>query len=203
MTLFRCTLIAAACMPFLLGWGATARAADPVHVRGTITAVEGSKLTLKTREGKDLALTVGPDWKIGGVAKASLDDIKPGTFIGTANVVGPSGAKALEVVVFPEALRGTGEGDYGWDLQPNSQMTNATVSNPVQGVDGRTVTLTYKGGVKKVTIPPNAPIVDVVAATADDLKPGAAVFIFGAAAEATLNPPGQIVVGKDGIVPPM
>lgn len=180
-----------------------AEAAD-IHVRGVVTAVDGSNVTIKTREGTDAMLTLGDNWKIGGVIKASISDIKPGTFIGTANLVGPSGAKALEVVVFPEAMRGTGEGDYGWDLKPNSAMTNATVSNPVEGVDGQTVTLTYKGGQKKVTIAPDTPIVTVGPATAADIKPGVAVFLAATSgASPSMLDKGFIAVGKDGAVPPM
>ncbi len=177
--------------------------AAPVHLRGTVSTVDGAKVTIKTREGSDVSLTLGDDWKIGGVTKASIADIKAGTFIGTANVADSSGAKALEVVVFPEAMRGTGEGDYAWDLKPSSQMTNATVSNPVQGVDGQTVTLSYKGGEKKVTIPSDAPIVMIGSASAADVKPGAAVFIAGEAEGGGMPSKGHIVVGKDGAVPPM
>lgn len=180
-----------------------AQAAD-LHVRGVVTAVDGAKVTIKTREGTDAMLTLGDNWKIGGVTKASMADIKAGTFIGTANMVGPSGAKALEVVVFPEAMRGTGEGDYGWDLKPNSSMTNATVSNPVEGVDGQTVMLTYKGGQKKVTIAPDTPIVMVGPGTVADVKPGAAVFLAATSgASPSMLDKGFIAVGKDGAVPPM
>lgn len=194
--------LAAAAAVSLLGV-AGAQAAD-LNVRGVVAAVDGSKVTIKTREGTDAVLTLGDNWKIGGVVKASIADIKPGTFIGTANVVGPSGAKALEVVVFPEAMRGTGEGDYGWDLKPNSSMTNATVSNPVEGVDGQTVTLTYKGKQKKLTIPPDTPIVTVGPATAADVKPGAAVFVVATpGASPSVLDKGFIAVGKDGAVPPM
>ena len=184
--------------------GAPAWAADPIHVRGTVSAVEGGKVTIHTREGKDVELMLGDSWKIAGVEKASMSDIKAGSFIGTANQEGAGGAKALEVVVFPEAMRGTGEGDYGWDLKPKSSMTNATVSNPVTGVDGQTVTLTYKGGQKKVTIAPETPIVTVGAATAADVKPGVAVFVAGAPDSAGAFPgPGFLAVGKDGVTPPM
>jgi 1-acyl-sn-glycerol-3-phosphate acyltransferase len=179
---------------------APAVAADPIHVRGTVKTVDGPKVTIATREGKEVSLVLGDAWKIGGVVKASMADIKQGTFIGTANVAAASGAKALEVVVFPEAMRGAGEGNYGWDLKPKSSMTNATVSTAVQGVDGQTVTLSYKGGQKKVTIAPDTPIVTFAPATAADIKPGAAVFIV--AAGGTLDK-GFIAVGKDGVVPPM
>ena len=183
--------------------GAT-QAADTMHVRGTVAAVDGSKVMVKTNDGKDVSLVLGDGWKIAGVTKASMADIKQGTFIGTANMVGTDGAKALEVVVFPDSMRGTGEGDYGWDLKPHSQMTNATVSSQVQSVDGPTVALTYKGGEKKVKIAPNTPIVMIGSGTAADVKPGATVFISappGASAD-TLDK-GFIAVGQDGAVPPM
>ena len=197
------TLAGAIATAGLLGAGA-AQAADNIHVRGIVSAVDGAKVMVKTREGTDVSLMLGDNWKIGGVTKASLGDIKQGTFIGTANMVGPDGAKALEVVVFPEAMRGTGEGDYGWDLKPKSQMTNATVSSQVEGVDGQTVTLTYKGGEKKVKIAPETPIVMIGAATAADIKPGAAVFMSAApGASPDMLDKGFIAVGKDGAVPPM
>ena len=183
--------------------GAT-HAADNVHVRGTVSTVDGSKVTVKTREGTDVALVLGDAWKIAGVTKATMADIKQGTFVGTANMVGSDGAKALEVVVFPEAMRGTGEGDYGWDLKPNSQMTNATVSSQVQSVDGQTVALTYKGGEKKVKIAPDTPIVKFGDATAADVKPGAPVFISATPSTSPdMLDKGFIAVGQDGATPPM
>ena len=183
---------------------APAWAADPIHVRGIVSVVDGSKVTVHTREGKDVAVTLGDGWKFAGVEKAAMTDIKAGSFIGTANQEGAGGAKALEVVVFPEAMRGTGEGDYGWDLKPKSSMTNATVSNPVTGVDGQTVTLTYKGSQKKVTIAPDTPIVTIGPATAADVKPGVAVFIASAPDGAGDFPgPGFLAVGKNGVAPPM
>ncbi len=179
-----------------------AASAAPVHMRGTVTAVDGAAVTVKTAD-KDVKLTLDDNWKIAGVAKASMADIKPGAFIGTANMEDASGNKALEVVVFPEALRGTGEGDYGWDLKPGSKMTNATVTSQVNGVDGQTVSLAYKGGEKKVTISSSVPIVTIVAADQADVKPGAAVFLAGEPqGDGTLSS-GRLVVGKDGVVPPM
>jgi uncharacterized protein Veg len=180
-----------------------AQAADTMHVRGTVAAVNGSKIMIRTNDGKDVSLVLGDGWKIAGVTKASMADIKQGTFIGTANMVGSDGAKALEVVVFPDSMRGTGEGDYGWDLKPHSQMTNATVSNQVQGVDGQTVTLTYKGGEKKVKVAPNTPIVRIGSGTAADVIPGATVFISAPSGASDTLDKGFIAVGQDGAVPPM
>ena len=183
---------------------APARAAEPTHVRGTIGTVDGSRVTVTTDDGQTVALTLGDGWTIGGVVAATMADIKPGTFIGTANVAGADGNEALEVVVFPEALRGTGEGDRGWDLKPNSSMTNATVARKVEGVSGPTVTLTYKGGEKKVTIPPSTPIVTLAPATAADVKPGAKVFMVGALSpDGHAMSRGRLVVGENGVAPPM
>ena len=178
--------------------------AAPVHIRGSIATVDGSDVMITANDGKAVKLTLGPDWKIGGVAPASMADIKPGVFIGTANQEGADGNTALEVVVFPEAMRGTGEGNYGWDLKPKSSMTNATVDNAVTGVDGRTVTLKYKGGEKTVKIGSGTPIVTIVPATKDDLKPGAKVFVAGEASDdGTMLTKGRIAVGKNGLTPPM
>ena len=179
------------------------RAAADTHVRGTVTAVDGSTVTIKTQAGQDMKLTLGDSWKLGGVEKAAVSDIKPGTFIGTANMEGPGGNKALEVVVFPPSMKGTGEGDYGWDLKPNSKMTNATVSSEVKGVAGQTVALSYKGGTKKVTIGKTIPIVKIVPADRSDVKPGAKVFLAGQPEGDTMMSGGRMIVGKDGATPPM
>ena len=179
-------------------------AADSIHVRGTVASVEGSAVTIKTNGGKDIGLTIGDDWRIAGVVPASLSDVKKGVFIGTANVQDSSGNRALEVVVFPEKMRGTGEGDYGWDLKPKSSMTNANVEQTVESVDGSTVTLKYKGGEKTVTIAPSTPIVTFADATKDDVKPGAKVFISGTPnPDGTMLTKGFLAVGKDGTTPPM
>lgn len=181
-----------------------AQTASPIHVRGVIDKVDGSTVTIKTREGKDVSLMLGDNWKLAGIVPATMGDIKPGTFIGTANMVDPSGAKAIEVVVFPEAMRGTGEGDYGWDLKPGSSMTNATVSSKVDGVDGQTVSLSYKGGEKKVAIPPGTPVVTFAPATAADVKAGAAVFAVATpGASPDRLEKGFMAVGQNGAVPPM
>ena len=180
--------------------------AAPSHVRGVIASVQGSAVTIKTDSGKSLGLTLDDSWKIGGVVPATLADVTPGTFIGTANVEAADGNTALEVVVFPEAMRGAGEGNYAWDLKPDSKMTNATVSSAVQAVNGRTVKLSFKGGEKTVTIPENVPIVKIAGeAGPADVKTGSRVFAVGDvnADETMMSGGGRLVVGKDGAVPPM
>jgi hypothetical protein len=182
-----------------------AQAAETVRVRGTVVGLEGSTLTVKTREGPDAKLMLKPGWKMAGVAKASLADIKPGDFVGIASLPTAAGGDgAVEVLVFPPAMKGTGEGSYPWDLKPKSTMTNATVTNAVKGVDGRTLDLSYSGGKeKKISIPDGVPIVTFGPATEADLKPGAAVFVPAQKGDDGMLAAGFVVVGNNGIAPPM
>lgn len=179
------------------------RKAAPIHVRGSIVGYEGSTLKVKTREGETIDVALADDWKVAGVADAKVTDIKPGDFVGIASLPKADGGDgALEVLIFPPAMKGTGEGSYGWDLKPDSSMTNATVADAVKGVDGRTVTVTYYGKEKKIAIPDGTPVVTIAGATKDDLVPGAVVFIT--AENAAAGPIAhQVVVGKNGVVPPM
>jgi uncharacterized protein Veg len=179
--------------------------AEAVHERGTVTSLDGSVLKIKDNAGKDVMLNLDEGWKIVGASKATMADIKPGTFIGTATVGEATGMKALEVVVFPEAMKGTGEGHYAWDLQPGGKtmMTNATVNNEVKGTDGKSVMLTYKGGEKKVDIKDGTPIVQLGEASKADLVPGAKVFVNASAIDGDKLEKGAVVVGRDGVTPPM
>ncbi|MCA0031830.1 hypothetical protein [Mesorhizobium sp. B263B2A] len=183
---------------------AAARAADALRVRGTVVSFEPSLLTVKTRQGETSAIKLNAGWKVSGVASASIKDIKQGDFLGIASVSkADSGSGALEVVVFPAALKGTGEGDRPWDLQPNSRMTNGTVAD-VTDINGRAVTLTYDNGqTKKISIPDSTPVVTFAPATPTDLKPGATVFVTAQReANGTLSS-SRVVVGNKGVVPPM
>jgi hypothetical protein len=182
-----------------------AQAAENVRVRGTIVSLDGSTLTVKTREGATSALALKPGWKVAGVAKASVEDIKPGDFVGIASLPAANGGDgALEVLVFPPAMKGTGEGSYPWDLKPKSSMTNATVTNAVKGVDGRTLNLSYSGGKeKKISIPDGTPIVTFGPATEADLKPGATVFVPAQKGDDGALAAGFVAVGTNGVDPPM
>jgi hypothetical protein len=157
---------------------ATALAQDTVRVRGTIDHIDGSTYLVKARDGAALKVALADNPQIAGVAKASLSDIKQGSFVGVTAMPRADGSQsALEVHIFPEAMRGTGEGHYPWDLQPQSTMTNANVEQVVTAVDGPTLTLKYKDGEKKIFVPTNTPIVVYVPGDKSDLKPGAKVFI--------------------------
>lgn len=177
--------------------------AAPIHVRGSIVDYQGSTLKVKTREGETVDVALADDWKVASVANAKVTDIKPGDFVGIASLPKTGGGDgALEVLIFPPAMKGLGEGSYGWDLKPDSSMTNATVADAVKGVEGRTVTVTYHGNEKKISIPDGTPVVTIAAASKDDLVTGAVVFIT--AEKAATGPIAhQVVVGKNGVVPPM
>jgi hypothetical protein len=138
------------------------------------------------------------------VVKSSMADIKQGTFIGTATATqSDSTLKSLEVVVFPDSMRGVGEGHYPWDLGSHSMMTNATVASAVKGVEGQTVTVKYKGGEKQIAIPANVPVVTLVPSATADLAPGEPVFVpTEKQADGSLVG-GAVIFGKDGVVPPM
>jgi hypothetical protein len=180
------------------------QASNRVNVRGTIESFSDKSLVVKTREGPDATVSLSDGWVVGGVAKASIDEIKKGDFVGITNVPKSQGvSSALEVVIFPAALKGTGEGDRPWDLKPNSSMTNATVADAVKGVDGRTVTVVYHGTEKKIAIPEGTPIVTLAQATKDDLKPGATVFVSAERGTDGALTTKRIVVGTNGVVPPM
>jgi hypothetical protein len=178
--------------------------ADKVRVRGTVVSLSGDQLKINSREGKSVTVTLQPGWKVSAVAKASIGDIKPGDFVGIASMPKSEGGDgALEVLILPPQLKGMGEGSYGWDLKPNSTMTNATVADAVKSVSGSTVTVNYHGKEKKISIPDDTPVVTLAPATPEDVKPGAVVFVStDKGADGSLSA-AQLVVGKNGVVPPM
>ncbi|MGB9392004.1 MAG: hypothetical protein WCB70_18735 [Xanthobacteraceae bacterium] len=190
-------------LPLVLGAGSAWAEGTPVRVRGTVVSLDGSKLVVHTSDGKDVTVSLKDKYAALAVVKSSMDEIKQGTFIGTATEPQPDGSlRAVEVVVFPESLRGFAEGHYPWDLGPKSMMTNATIAQKVQKVDGETVDVTYKGGEKKITIPTNVPIVALVPSEHSDIEPGAHVFVpTEKQADGTLLA-GAVLFGK-GVVPPM
>ena len=181
---------------------AWAQDAPPVRVRGTIERVEGPIHVIKARDGAELKLTVADKPSIAALVKASLADIKQGSFVGVTSMPRPDGSlSALEVHIFPEPMRGTGEGHYPWDLRPQSTMTNANVEQVGAIVDGRTLTLKYKDGQKEIFVPVETPIVIYEVGDRADLKPGAKVFIVAAK-----QPDGTLEgrawrVGREGAAP--
>ena len=176
----------------------------PSRVRGTIEGVDGDVLSVKSRSGEDVKLHMTSDVLVVGITKISLSDIKVGSFIGTTTVPGPDGSQnAVEVHVFPEAMRGTGEGSRPYDLRPNSTMTNATVDQSVVGNDGHTLLIKYKDGEKKVLMSAETPVVTYVPADKSDLKAGAKVIAFMKKLPDGSFETNRVSVGRDGLTPPM
>ena len=176
----------------------------PTRVRGTIEGVDGDLLVVKSRSGEDVKLHLTSDAKVVGIIKISLADIKLGSFIGTTTVPGADGRQnAVEVHVFPEDMRGTGEGSRPYDLKPNSTMTNATVAEQVAATDGQTLMIKYKDGEKKVTVGPDTPIVTYVPGEKADLKAGAKIIAFIKQLPDGSYETNRISVGRDGLTPPM
>ena len=176
----------------------------PTRIRGTVEKLDGQTLTVKSREGQQLTIALAPNFTVAAVVKKSLDDIKAGDFVGAASTKGTDGKlHALEVLIFPEALRGTGEGERAWDLTPDSLMTNATVAGIASAAQGQALKVTYKGGESEIIVAPSTPVVTFAPGDASLLKPGAAVFIG-----AIKKPDGSLSAArvnaeKDGVKPPM
>jgi hypothetical protein len=182
-----------------------ASAQETVRIRGTIERVEGPAYVVRNRDGAELKLTVTDSPLFVAIVKSTMADIKPGMFVGSTGLTQPDGSqKAIEVHIFPESMRGTGEGHYDWDLKPHTKMTNANVEQTVAGVEGQTLSVKYKDGEKKLLVTPETAVVSYVVGNKDDLKPGTRIFV----AAAKKQPDGslqtaRITYGKDGLTPPM
>jgi hypothetical protein len=176
-----------------------------VRVRGTIEGVDGPMLTVKSRDGQTTyRVKMADNVAVRGVIKASLSDIKQNSFIGVTGMPQADGSqKAMEIHIFPEALRGTGEGHRPWDLAPNSTMTNATVAQMVKGVQGHEISLKYKDREKKIVVAQNTAIVAYVPADKGELRPGAKIVAAASKKDDGTLEAATIAVGRDGITPPM
>jgi len=189
----------------VLGSMAWAQQPPTVRIRGTIEAVDGPMLTIKSREGSDMKVRMTDNVAVFGVVKTAMSEIKSGSYIGVSAMPEPDGTqKALAVHIFPENQRGAAEGFRPWDLRAGSTMTNATVAETVAGTDGQNILVKYKDGEKKVVVPPDTPIVTFVVGDKSEVKPGAKIIIFGAVKkdDGTLEA-NRVNVGRDGITPPM
>ena len=178
--------------------------AQALRIRGTIAKADGNVLTLKSSDGAEVRLTLTDDARIVAVVKASMADIREGTYLGSAALPQPDGSqKALEVHIFPEQMRGTGEGHRPYAPVPNSTMTNGSAAGAtVAGVDGPAILLKYKDGEKKIVVPPDAPVLRYEIGGKGDLKAGAKFTVLAA----TKKPDGtleanRINVGRDGAEP--
>jgi hypothetical protein len=182
----------------------TPPASPPTRLRGSIAAIDGKTATIATREGTSVPVTLADNWSVMLVSPMTMADIKENSFVGIASVKGPDGTlNALEVLVFPEAARGSNEGHYPWDLQPESMMTNATVATVAAAPDGQTLMLKYKDGAQTIKVKPGTPIVTFAPGDRSDAKVGAKVFLGATKAADGGLTAGRLLVGKDGLTPPM
>ncbi len=173
------------------------------RLRGSVQAFDGSTLVMKERSGEVITLVLADTFAVNEVVPTEPTAIRPGSFVGVASMPGADGQlRALEVLVFPEAARGSGEGHYGWDLQPGSMMTNATVAELAAAPQGRSLTLRYKDGEKTVVVPDNVPVVTFKPGDKALLVPGAKVMVT---AQLRDGKPTALraLAGRDGFAPPM
>jgi len=170
------------------------------RVVGTIERIDGANLVIKTAQSEKV-VNVAPDATVFALVKATLADVKAGTFIGVGATPLPDDSQqAIRVVIFPESMRGLGEGHRPWD-RPGTTMTNATVDTAVTGVDGQIVTVKYKGGEKKIVIRPDTIILTYVTAEKNELKSGASVTVNGVVKAGGAVEARRIVVGRAGVIP--
>jgi len=183
---------------------AQAPANPPVRIRGTVEKLDGQMLTIKANNGQSMSVKMADNFTVMGIARAGVADVASGKYIGTTTVGERNGGLvALEIHIFPENMRGTGEWHYDWDPRPESKMTNASVAEVKAMGKERMLKVQYKGGEKQILVPENAVVVSFTPADKAELKPGAHVF-----AVTQRQPDGSLTaarvnVGLGGIVPPM
>ena len=183
---------------------AQAPANPPVRVRGTIEKLDGQNLVVKERSGQSVSIKLADKFMVVGIFKGSVADIASGKFIGTTTVGERDGALvAQEVHIFPESMRGTGEGHYDWDLRPDSKMTNANVAGVVNMANDRVMTVQYKGGEKKILVTRDTVVVTYAPVDKGELKPGAPVFVVSQKQPDGSLSAARVNVGMNGQVPPM
>ncbi len=203
MAAFRMALVAAFALTLTPAPGGAAPLASARATIETMSA-DGSTLSVRTRAGEERTVHLGPKTRFILVVPATLADVKPGTFIGVAALPGEGAElKAMEVHIFPEAMRGTGEGFRPFDLAPKSSMTNGNISARVDAATGPRLTVTYKGGEQTIVVDPKTPIVALAPGARTDLKPSAAIVARGPGHEDGSIDAAYVLVGKDGLVPPM
>jgi hypothetical protein len=179
-----------------------ASAQEIVRIRGTIERIEGPAYVIKSRDGAELKLTLTDNPLYVAIAPSTMADIKPGMFVGSAGMMQPDGTqKAIEVHIFPESMRGTGEGHYDWDLRPGTKMTNGNVEQSVAAVDGPILSVKYKDGEKKLLVTPETVVVTYVPGNKDELKPGTKVFVAAKKQpDGTFQAP-RVTYGRNGAGP--
>jgi hypothetical protein len=174
------------------------------RIRGDIISVDGLTIQVKDRSGEIVTIKLADNYTVSAVVKSSIDAIKPNSYIGAASMPGSDGKEtALEVLVFPESGRGSGDGHYAWDLKPGSMMTNATVSEVIAVDNARSIRVKYKDGERTIVVPADVPIVTFEPGDRSMVKPGAHVLVSATRAADGSLAAARVAVGKDGLVPPM
>jgi hypothetical protein len=182
----------------------TPPAGTPARVRGTVEKLDGQVLSVKTREGPVVNIALAPNFAVATLVKAKLSDIKDGDYVASTGVKGTDGKlHAVEVRIFPAKLRGAGEGQHKWDLEPGSMMTNATVTGTAKAPDGEVLTVTYKGKTSSYIVGPDCPVLTIGTSDRSLLKPGAAVFVIARKAPDGSLTSARLYAEKDGVKPPM
>jgi len=176
----------------------------PTRIRGAVEKLDGQALTVKSREGQTVTIALADNVAVAYLVKTNVDDIKPGDYIASTGIKGTDGKlHAIEVRIFPESLRGAGEGQYPWDLKPDSVMTNATVGTITQAPQGNVIKVSYKGTESEYTVDPTTPIFANATGDRSLLVPGAAVFVVASKHDDGTLTSTRHYVEKDGIKPPM
>jgi hypothetical protein len=176
---------------------------ETVRIRGTIERIEGPVYVVRNRDGAELKLALTDNPLFVAIVPAKMADIKPGMFVGSAGMMQPDGSqKAIEVHIFPESMRGTGEGHYDWDLLPKSKMTNANVEHAVSSVDGQVLSVKYKDGEKKLLVTPETVVVTYEIGSKNEVQPGTKIFVAAAKKQpdGTVQAP-RITYGRNGQAP--
>jgi hypothetical protein len=206
-TMRKSTLLAAICAS-LLSISALAQTpapeGTPTRIRGTVEKLDGQNLAVKSRDGQSVTIALAPNYTVQTLVKRSIGDIKPNDYVASTGVKGADGKlHAVEVRIFPEAMRGVGEGQFPWDLKPDSTMTNATVTGTATATGGQLLKVNFKGQESEFIVGPECPVLGLDGGDSSLLKPGAAVFVI-----AQKKPDGSITAArlyaeKDGVKPPM
>ena len=200
----RTKLLLAGALVLLLVGPAAAQQAPRTFIRGTVDKLDGQALTVKTREGPQVTVTLPPNVTVHYLVKKSLADVKSGDFVATTSVKGTDGKNhSVELRIFPDAMRGLGEGQYAWDLMPDSLMTNATVTGVAGAPQGQTLKVSYKGAESEIVVGPDTPVFGYGTGDASLLKPGAAVFVVALKKPDGTLTASRVTAEKDGVKPPM
>jgi hypothetical protein len=201
------TFLATGALIALLALPAAAQNAPegtPTRIRGTVEKLDGQSLTVKSRDGQPLTIALAPNFTVSYVVKKTLGDIKAGDYIATTSTKGADGKNhAVELRIFPEALRGTAEGQFPWDSMPNSLMTNATVSGVTGAPQGQTLKVTYKGNESEIVVGPETEVFGYGSGDSSLLKSGAAIFIVAQKKPDGSLSAARVTAEKDGVKPPM